>query len=180
VRRFADGAARPVLVRLAAFGLLLAVGAGPVSLALDAAGEIDAARERLDKAREVAARPAAVPPLSAPDGGALAAAFRDRLDALAAGRAVVVDAAALEVDPARPDLPRLRATLRGTGAGLHGLMQALETGAPLMAVEEADLGLDRPADAEIGRPTVMRLALTVRGVIAGKVPDKIPEPRRTP
>ncbi len=176
MRRVMEAAARPVLVRLAALGLLLAVGAGPVSRALDASGEIDAARERLDRARAMAARPAAVPPLAAPDGGALVVAFRNRLDTLAASEAVVVDAAILEADPARPDLPRLRGTLRGTATGLHGLMRALETGVPLMAVEEADLGIDRPADAEIGRPTLMRLGLTVRGVIAGQAP----EPRRGP
>jgi hypothetical protein len=168
-------AARPVLLRLAGAGLLLAA-AGPVFLAFEASGEIEAARDRLHRARDMAARPVAVPPLVAPDGGALVAAFRTRLDALAAGEAVVVDAAVIEADPARPDLPRLRGTLRGTASGLHGVMHALESGTPLMAIEEADLGIERPADSEIGRPTLMRLALTVRGVIAGKAP----EPRRTP
>lgn len=168
-------AVRPLLVRLAAFGLLLAVAAGPVSSALDATGEIAAARERLDRARAMAARPPVALPLSATDGEGLLAAFRGRLDALVGEAAVVVDSATIEPDPARPDLPRLRANLRGTAQGLHGVMHALETGSPLVAVEEADLGIERPADAEIGRPTVMRLTVVVRGVVAGRPP----EPQRT-
>ena len=79
------------------------------------------------------------------------AAFRTRLDGLAAPQAVVIDWTGLEADPARPDLPRLRARLRGTAGGLHGLMHALETGTPLMAIEEADLDVERPADPAIGQ-----------------------------
>jgi len=169
-------AARPLLIRLAAFGLLLALGAGPVSSALDAAAEIDAARARLVQARDLAARPSAAPPLVAAEADALLAAFRARLDGLATPQAVVIDWTGLEADPARPDLPRLRASLRGTAGGLHGLIHALETGAPLMAIEEADLGIERPADPAIGRPTVMRLAVTLRGLIA----DRAPGPRRMP
>lgn len=166
--RAADLAVRPLLIRIGAIGLLLAIGAGPLLSALDAAGEIEAARTRLDRARERAARPPLVPPLAADDGDALLAAFRTRLDALAATGAVVIDRTLLETDPAKPALPRLRAALRGTAEGLHGLVHALETGSPLMAVEEADLDVERPADAEIGRPTLMRLAFSVRGVVTGK------------
>lgn len=174
--RAADMAVRTLLVRIGAIGLLLAVGAGPVLSALDAAGEIEAARTRLDRAREQASRPPVVPPLAAADGDALLAAFRTRLDALAATGAVVIDRTLLDPDPAKPTLPRLRAALRGTAEGLHGLVYALETGSPLVAVEEADLDVERPADAEIGRPTTMRLALTARGVLTGKpsVPGRAP------
>jgi hypothetical protein len=170
--------ARPLLVRLGALALLLALGAGPVSSALDASAEIDAARLRLDRAREQVARPAAGLPLVAPDGEALLAAFRARLDALGPG--ALVDVATLDADPAKPDLPRLRASIRGTAQGLHGLMHALETGTPLVAVEEADLAVDRPADAEIGRPTILRLALTVRGVVAAPKPTPKPAPGKAP
>lgn len=171
-----DLALRPLLGRLVGGGLLLALGAAAVSSSLDASARIDAARERLDRARERASRPAPVPPLVAADGEALLSAFRARLDALAADRAVVIDAATLDPDPGRPDLPRLRGMLRGTAEGLHGLVHALESGPPLVALEEADLGVERPADAEIGRPTLMRLALVTRGVIA----PPAPAPRRTP
>ena len=169
-----DLALRPLLVRLAGFGLLLALGAGAVSSSLDASAEIDAARDRLDRARERASRPESVPPLVAADGEALLSAFRARLDALAADRAVVIDLTSLDANPGRPDLPRLRGMLRGTAEGLHGLVHALETGAPLIAVEEADLDIERPADGEIGRPTLMRLALVARGVVVPPSPRRIP------
>lgn len=178
--RLPDLALRPLLVRLAGCGLLLALGAGAVSSSLDASSAIETARDRLDRARERAARPESVPPLVAADGEALLAAFRARLDALAADRAVVIDAATLDPDPARPDLPRLRGMLRGTAEGLHGLVHALETGAPLVALEEADLGIERPADGEIGRPTLMRLSFVARGVVVPPIPSPAPSPRRTP
>lgn len=171
-----DLALRPLLVRLAGCGLLLALGAGAVSSSLDASSAIDAARERLDRARDRASRPESVPPLAAADGEALLAAFRARLDTLAADRAVVIDLTTLDPDPGRPDLPRLRGMLRGTAEGLHGLAHALETGTPRVALEEADLGIERPADSEIGRPTLMRLILVARGVV---VPPA-PLPRRIP
>jgi hypothetical protein len=160
-----DLPSRPRLLALAALGLALAAALGPVMACLDAARDIDAARARLDAARGAAARPPATQPPVAPGADALAAAFRSRLDALAAERSVLIDRAVLDADPARPDLPRLRADLRGTAEGLHGLMHALETGAPLLAAEEADLTVERAADSEIGRPTILRLALTLRGVI---------------
>lgn len=169
-----DLALRPLLVRLVGLGLLLALGAGAVSSSLDASARIDAARDRLDRARERASRPASVPPLVATDGQALLSAFRARLDALAADRAVVIDVTTLEPDPGRPDLPRLRGMLRGTAEGLHGLVHDLETGTPLVALEEADLGVERPADAEIGRPTLMRLSLLARGVVATPAPRRMP------
>ncbi len=165
-------------MRLGALAVLVALAAGPVSSALDAAAEIDAARLRLDRAREQVARPAAGLPLVAPDGEALLAAFRAHLDALGPG--ALVDIATLEPDPAKPDLPRLRASIRGTAQGLHGLMHAVETGTPLVAVEEADLSVDRPADSDIGRPTILRLALTVRGVVSAPKPAPKPAPVRMP
>ncbi|MCJ2012628.1 hypothetical protein [Methylobacterium sp. J-076] len=174
--RLADLALRPLLVRLAGAGALLALMAGAVLSSLDASGAIEAARERLDRAQARAAQAPVAPPLVAADGDALLAAFRGRLDTLAADRAVIVDAATLEADPARPGVPRLRGTLRGTAEGLHGLAYALETGTPPVAVEEADLGIERPADSEIGRPLLMRMVVTARGVV---VPPA-PAPRRTP
>lgn len=173
--RLPDMALRPLLVRLAGFGALLALGAGAVSASLDASAEIAVARDRLDRAQARAARPDAVPPLTGADGETLLAAFRTRLDALAADRAVVIDTTGLDPDPSRPDLPRLHGSLHGTAEGLHGFVQALETGTPLVVLEQADLGIDRPADAEIGRPTIMRLVLTARGVV---LPP--PAPRRSP
>ncbi|MCJ2085269.1 hypothetical protein MKK88_04565 [Methylobacterium sp. E-005] len=164
--RIRNLAARPLLVRLAALVLLAAIATAPLSAALDAANAIDAARDRLGRARALAARPPVTPPLVAADGDTLLAAFRDRLDALAAGRAIVIDAATLEPDAARPDLPRLRVWLRGTSAGLHGLLHALDGEAPRLVVEEADLSVARPADGEIGRPTILNLVVMARGVIA--------------
>ncbi len=169
--RLPNLALRPLLVRLAGCGLLLALGAGAVSSSLDASSAIETARDRLDRARERASRPDPIPPLVAADGEVLLAAFRARLDALAADRAVLIGAAALDPDPGHPDLPRLRAMLRGTAEGLHGLVFALETGAPFVALEEADLGIERPADAELGRPTLMRLTLVTRGVVAPPAPS---------
>ncbi|WP_407529129.1 GspMb/PilO family protein [Methylobacterium oryzisoli] len=169
-RRVPDLAGRPLLAGCAALGLVLAAAAGPLSSVLHASEEIEAARARLAAAREAVSRPRAAAPLAGPSADALLAALREHLDTLAAGRAAVIDAAEVAPDPDRPALPRLRASLRGTAEGLHGLVHALETGAPLIAVEEADLGILRPADAETGRPTVMRLAVTVRGVLTPAEP----------
>ncbi|WP_167858555.1 hypothetical protein [Methylobacterium nonmethylotrophicum] len=156
---------RPLLAGLAALGLAIVLGTGPVLDALGAADDIAQARDRLARAQDAAALPAVAAPLGATDETGLVLAFRARLDALAAERAVLVDGAGLQPDPARPALPRLTAALRGTAEGLHGLMQALETESPLVVPEEAELGIDRPADPETGRATVMRLTLTVRGVL---------------
>ena len=172
--RIPDIAYRPLLVRLAAILVLAAIAATPLSAALDAARAIDAARDRLDRVRALAARPPVIPPLVAADGDKLQAAFRGRLDTLAAEGAVIIDATTIEADPARPDLPRLHAQLRGTAAGLHGLLYALDSGTPRLAVEEADLAIERLADAKIGRPTILRLTVTARGVIAAARDGRVP------
>ncbi|AWN48601.1 hypothetical protein DK419_21450 [Methylobacterium terrae] len=156
---------RALILGLAGLALAVALAAGPVLDALGAADDIAAARDRLVRAQAAAAAPPVPAPLSAPDEAGLVLAFRARLDALAAERVVAVDGAGLQPDPARPTLPRLSASLRGTAEGLHGLVQALETEPPLIVPEEAELSVERPADPEIGRATVMRLNLTARGVL---------------
>lgn len=158
---------RSLLVGLAGLALALGLGlaSGPVLEAVEAAGQIAAARERLARMRDAAARPPAPVPLAGPDADALLTRFRARLDGLAEGRAALVDGTEIELDPARPTLPRLRATLRGTAEGLHGLLHALESEAPLVAVEAAEIAVARAADAESGRPTLMQVALTARGVV---------------
>ena len=161
---------RPLLLGLGGIGLILGLAAGPVSGAIEAQGQIAAARDHLARAQAAAARPPLPAPLVAPDGDALLAAFRGRLEGLALGRAVVIDWAGLDPDPARPALPRLRTSLRGTADGLHGLLHALETEAPLLAVEEAELDIARAADEEGGRPLVMRASLTLRGVVVPPAP----------
>ncbi len=158
-------AVRPLLIGLLALGVAIVLGTGPVLDALAAADDIAAARDRLARAQAAAAAAPAPAPLSAADEAGLVIAFRSRLDALAAGRSATVDGAGLQPDPARPTLPRLSASLRGTAEGLHGLLAALESEAPLIVPEEAVLSVERPADSEIGRATVMRLNLTVRGVL---------------
>ncbi|KMO33849.1 hypothetical protein VQ03_24310 [Methylobacterium tarhaniae] len=158
-------AGRPLLLGLAGLGLVLALGTGPVLDALGTADDIAAARDRLARAQAAAAAPPSPAPLAAADEAGLVLALQARLDALAAERTVTVDGAGIQPDPGRPTLPRLSASLRGTAEGLHGLLQALETGAPLIVPEEAVLGVERSADPEIGRATVLRLTLTVRGVL---------------
>lgn len=158
---FAAGG-KPLLLGLAGLGVALVLAVGPVRDAVEAADAIGVARDRLARAAAAAPMPA---PLSAADEGALVAAFQARLDALAAEHVAVVDGAGLRADPDRPTLPRLSASLRGSAEGLHGLMQALETQGPLVVPEEAELSIERPADPEIGRATVLRLNLTVRGVL---------------
>ena len=138
---------------------------GPVADRLEAREQIADARGRLAQMREAAGRPAPAAPLWAADETALLAAFRARLDGLAAGRAVLIDAARLETDPARPGAPRLAAEIRGSAEGLHGLLRDLEGGAPQVAIETADLAVARAAEAEEGRPTLMRLALAARGLV---------------
>lgn len=165
-----EGRARPILLGTLALGLILAAAAGPVGEAFDAAAQIEAGRERLVRARAAANRTPLPAPLSGADAEGLLAAFRARLDDLAGSRAAVVERADLEPDPDRPTLPRLRASLRGTAEGLYGLLHALETEAPLIAVEAAELGIERAADAETGRPTVMRVSLTARGVLLPPAP----------
>ncbi|WP_187278756.1 GspMb/PilO family protein [Methylobacterium sp. WL12] len=164
--------ARPVLAALAGGGLLLALAVGPVLDAWETADRIAASRDALVRACEAAARPPVPVPLVGNGADALLGAFRGRLDALVAERAAVIDRAELEADPARPALPRLRASLRGTADALQGLLDALETQAPLVAVEEAEIRVERPADPDLERPTGLRLALTVRGVL-------LPEPGST-
>lgn len=156
---------RAPLLGFAALGLVGVLATGPVSGAIEAQQQITASRERLARAQAAALRPPQRAPLVAADADALLAAFRAHLETLAAERAAVIDAATVEPDPAEPTLPRLRADLRGTAEGLYGLLHALETEAPLMAVEEADLGVTRAADAETDRPTVMRARLTLRGLV---------------
>lgn len=163
---------RPAVVALGGLGLILMLAVGPVSRAIDAQGEIAAARDRLARAQAAAARPVQPLPLVAADADGLLAAFRARLDTLAGSRAVVIDATNLEADPVQPTLPRLHAFLRGTAEGLHGLMHALETEAPLIAVEAAELDIARTADEESGRPLVMRASLTVRGVQLPPLPPE--------
>lgn len=164
-------ALRAPLLGIVALALIVALAVGPVSGAIEAQEQIAAARERLTRAQAAAIRPPQRAPLVAADAEALLAAFRTRLDALAAERAAVIDTATVEPDPAEPTLPRLRADLRGTAEGLYGLLHVLESEAPLIAVEEADLSLRRPADAETGRPTVMRARLTVRGLVPLPKPE---------
>lgn len=161
---------RPGLVGLGCFGLLLGLAVGPVSRAVEAEDQIATARDRLVRAQAAAARPPQPAPLFATDADALLAAFRGRLDGLVAGRAVVIDGSAVDPDPGQPTLPRLRAQLRGTAQDLHGLLHALETEAPLLAVEAADLDVARAADQEGGRPTIMRASLTLRGVLPPPAP----------
>ncbi|PIK72011.1 GspMb/PilO family protein [Methylobacterium frigidaeris] len=158
-------AGRPLLLGLAGLALAAALGTGPVLDALGVADDIALARDRLARAQAAAAAPPVPAPLAAADEAGLVAAFRARLDTLAGERTATVDGAGIQPDPARPTLPRLSASLRGSAEGLHGLLQALETGAPLIVPEEAELSVERPADPEIGRATVMRLNLTVRGVL---------------
>jgi hypothetical protein len=170
-----EGQARPILFGVLAVGLILALVAGPVGEAVEAAAQIESGRERLDRARAAASRPPLPIPLAGSSEEALLASFRQRLESLAGARAAVVERADFEADPDRPTLPRLRASVRGTAEGLHGLLQALEKEAPLIAVEEAELGIERAADRETGRPTVMRASLTARGVL---IPP--PAPGATP
>ncbi|KMO41132.1 hypothetical protein VQ02_06395 [Methylobacterium variabile] len=156
---------RPLLLGLAGLGLALVLAVGPVLDAVGAADDIGHARDRLARAQAAAAMPPVPAPLTAADEAGLVAVFRARLETLAAERAARIDGAGLQPDPARPALPRLSASLLGTAEGLHGLLQALETEGPLAAAEEAELSVERPADPEIGRATVMRLNLTIRGVL---------------
>ncbi|MET7243171.1 GspMb/PilO family protein [Methylobacterium sp. EM32] len=173
-------AGRPLLLGLAGLVFVAALSLGPVLDALGAQDDIALARERLARAQAASASPPSTPPLSATDEAGLVVAFRARLDALAAERVALVDGAGLQPDPARPTLPRLTASLRGSAEGLHGLLQALETGAPLIVPEEAEIGIERPADPEIGRATVMRLTLTVRGVLLPAPATKNDAARTTP
>lgn len=172
---FMEDQVRPILFGVLAVGLILALVAGPVGEAVEAAAQIEAGRERLDRARAAASRPPLPIPLAGSSEADLLASFRARLESVAGARAAVVERADLEADPDRPTLPRLRASVRGTAEGLHGLLQALETEAPLIAVEEAELGIERAADRETGRPTVMRASLTARGVLIAP-----PAPGATP
>ena len=146
---------------LGGFGLL-GQAAGDIA---ETRGQIAEARALLSRTRAAASRPPLPAPLWATDDAALLAAFRTRLDGVMAGRAVLLDASGLEPDPARPNAPRLSATLRGTAEGLHGLLLALETQSPLAVVETARLGPARAADAETGWPTVMQLSLSLRGAL---------------
>lgn len=171
MRSLLEAVPRPFLAGLAGLGLALALAVGPVLEAVEAQGSVAEARARLVRAQAAAARVPVPPPLVGADADALVAAFRARLEGLAAERAALLTEAEIQPDPARPALPRLRAAFRGTAEGLHGLVHALESEVPLMVIEEADLGVERPADPEIGRGTVMRLGLVVRGVVLPAKPE---------
>lgn len=159
---------------VALLGLALATGLWLLGQAtsdvIDARERIAEGRDLLGRTRAAAARPALAPPLWAADESALLAAFRARLDGLIAPRALFLDDARLDPDAARPTAPRLTATLRGTAEGLHDLLLALETQSPLLVVETADLTVARAADAETGRPTIMKLTVALRGALS-KAPD---------
>lgn len=168
-----DGRARPILFGLLGGSLALALVLDHAGDAFDASARIDRARERLARLHRAATRPPLPALLTAPDADGLLAAFRGRVEALAGGQAAILERAELDADPEHPHRPRLRAAIRGTAESLHGLLHALETEAPLVAVEEADLAVERPADPETGRPTMMRATLTARGFVlpaAGNAP----------
>lgn len=158
---------RPGAFLILAAGLVLGLGLLGQATAtyLEARTQIAESRALLGRTRAAAARIEPPAPLSGADETALLAAFRARLDGLGGGRAVILDETTLQADAARPSAPRLVARLRGTAEGLHGLLLALETAAPLMVVEAADLTVLRAADAEAGWPTVMGLSLTARGAV---------------
>ncbi|MBX9699798.1 MAG: hypothetical protein K2X74_10185 [Acetobacteraceae bacterium] len=153
-----------LILTVAAFGGLGLLGQAAGDVA-EAQGQIAEARVLLSRTRAAASRPPLPAPLWATDDAALLTAFRARLDGVMAGRAVLLDASGLELDPGRPNAPRLSATLRGTAEGLHGLLLALETQSLLAVVESARLVSARAADAETGWPTVMQLSLTLRGAV---------------
>lgn len=175
------GLLRGRLGALLLLGLAVMAGGGLLAQAFGAVSEADeqvaGARALLARTRAAAERPALPAPLWGADEAALLAAFRARLDALAANRAVLLDETRLARDPERPTAPRLAATLRGTAEGLHGLVLALETGTPLAVVETAELTAPRAADAETGWPTVMRLSLTLRGALTAAPADASEAPR---
>ncbi|MEA1832128.1 hypothetical protein U8607_08530 [Methylobacterium durans] len=158
---------RPGARLAAAAGLLagLSLAGHAVSALLETRSEISDARARLGRLQAASARPAPAAPLSAGDEAALLGAFRARLDALAGGRAVVLDGARIEPDAGSPTMPRLHAEMRGTAEGLYGLLRDLETGAPPLVVETAEIGVLRPAEPAEERPTVLRLGLAARGAL---------------
>ncbi|KQP29665.1 hypothetical protein ASF49_16025 [Methylobacterium sp. Leaf104] len=171
------GLLRGRLGALLLLGLAVAAGAWLLAQALgdvrEADEQIAGSRALLARTRAAANRPAPPAPLWGTDEAALLAAFRTRLDGLAADRAVLLDETRLERDAERPTAPRLAATLRGTTEGLHGLLLALETQTPLAVVETADLSALRPAEPEAGWPTVMRLSLSLRGALAAPPADTV-------
>lgn len=145
-----------------------------MSVVVEARDHIAEGRALLGRTRAAANRPPLPAPFWGPDEAALLSAFRDRLDGLVAGRAVLLDESRLDSDPDRPAAPRLIATLRGTAEGLHGLLLALETQGPLAVIETAQLTAPRAADAETGRPTLMHLSLSLRGALVAPPPGEVP------
>ncbi len=140
--------------------------------ALAAQDDIAMARDRLARAQAAALAP--------PAPGALERCGRGRPrrrlpvppHRAGGGAERRIRRAGIQPDLSRPTLPRLSASLRGTAEGLHGLLDALETGIPLVVLEEAEISVERPADPEIGRATVLRLTLTARGVLPPARPPK--------
>ncbi|MGY2050991.1 hypothetical protein [Methylobacterium sp. JK268] len=161
---------RAALLALAALAAAGGLGAAALLPLVDTAAEIDQARTLLGRVVEAGERAGPPAPLWAADPASLQAAFRSRLDGLAAGRTVLLDDVRLDFDPRRPTLPVMTAMLRGTTEGLRGLLLALETQAPLVVVESAELALLSPADAAAARPTVLRLTLAARGVLVPAAP----------
>ncbi|MDR7038617.1 hypothetical protein J2X36_003387 [Methylobacterium sp. BE186] len=145
-------------------GLLSLAGQGLAGL-IDARAEVSAARAHLGRLQAASLRPAPGAPLSATDEAGLLAAFRGRLDALASGRAVVVDGLRVGPDAGSPTMPLLHAEMRGTAEGLHGLLRDLETGPPVVVVETAEIGVARSAEEAGEHPAILRLGLAARGVL---------------
>ncbi|KQU05706.1 hypothetical protein ASG60_03375 [Methylobacterium sp. Leaf469] len=156
----------PVLLALGALAVLGLAVAGPVSEIRELGNGIAEARDRLARTRAAAARPVPSTPFSGVDADAVSAAFRARIETAIAGRAVILEDVTVVPDPDQVRLPLLNAALRGTAEGLHGVLAELDGGLPRVRTETAEIAVASPADADEERPTLLRLSLTVRGLLA--------------
>ncbi len=156
----------PAFLALGALAVLGLAVAGPVADIGELGDGIAEARERLARTRAAAARPVPSTPFAGGDAEAVSAAFRARIEAALAGRAVILEGVTVIADLDQARLPVLSAALRGTAEGLHGVLSDLDAGIPRVAAETADISVASPADADEERPTVLRLSLAVRGLLA--------------
>ena len=187
--------ASPLTRRALAVGLLLGLAFVTGTVAVDwmqsyADGQGDIVEKRAElqnlqdlvRARTEFARlrsKTAKTPLIGPGGDDAQASLSTTIARVAERQQVVIDG----IEPVASDDPaRVLAAvhLRGTQSGLHAFLRAVEDQTPYLLVQRLDVGLERSADLDRGKPLVLRSDLRVAALVAPATPPKAPPDEAPP